>query len=59
MVVFLILVKDVNAVFNSTVVPLASKLTSLYSGEGKSNLKYAFGLGSSTMSHEQNKNISI
>jgi hypothetical protein len=39
MVVFLIFVKDVDAVFNSTVVPLASKLTFLYMGEGKSNLK--------------------
>ena len=35
---------------------LAPKTIFLYMGDGKSNLKYAFGLGSSTFSHEQNKN---
>jgi hypothetical protein len=42
-------------VFSSIVVLLGSKTISLYVGDGKSNRKYAFGLGSSTFSHEQNK----
>ena len=52
----LIVVMSVDAVFNSKVVLLAPKTIFLYMGDGKSNLKYAFGLGSSTFSHEQNKN---
>ena len=59
LVVLLISVISVDAVFSSIVVLLGLKTISLYVGDGKSNRKYAFGLGSSTFSHEQNKKIRI